>query len=260
MDARRGPLRATSGRGSWLWSLLGTTFACLLILTSTSARPVLSEDCPEPCRRVEGLSAGVALTEAQLAHGPAAPSGSDSSLGQPTPEAKKTPAVPPEAGPPGAGRPTITGSDAAGQPARFQLPTNLRPAAIGEAGALLQPFGGAQDGVTPQDWEADFTEGFEGDFPGTVWQLFDGSDDGFERTWGLDDSRVKGGSASAWVAAGGADALDPEFSFYPHNLDSWMTIGPIDLRNAQAADVEFQMWRDTEPQFDYVFAGASTDG
>ncbi len=54
--------------------------------------------------------------------------------------------------------------------------------------------------------------------------------------------------------------LDPESFFYPNNLDAWMIVGPFDLREVQAADVEFQMWRDTEPEFDYIFVGASADG
>lgn len=230
MYIRKRPPRARSHSGSWLWWLVVAAFAGLLILASTSPT----------------LGTTVSSTE-QPEQIPTAPRRRNSALGAPTPAAKNTPPAPPAVNP-ASGPLTITGSDAAGQPTRFQLPT----------GAASLNSGGV--GVSPQDWEAGFTEGFEGDFPGDTWEILDGSDDGLDRTWGLDDFRVNSGNASVWVAAGEADGLDPEFSFYPDDLDSWMIVGPFDLQNAQAADVEFHMWRDTEPEFDWIFVGASTDG
>jgi hypothetical protein len=103
-------------------------------------------------------------------------------------------------------------------------------------------------------------EDFEGAFPGTTWALRDDSDDGFERTWGKDGTYVYTGNGAAWVAAGGADGLDPPGSQYPEHLDSWMVAGPFSLTEGMHIDLEFYAWYDTDQFDDYLFVGVSTDG
>jgi hypothetical protein len=170
-------------------------------------------------------------------------SGSAAPEGPLTPKQPQTPDLKPPA--PGI---TISTSGAIGTPARFQLPADLSAALDNTA---LN---------APQDWETDFADSFDGAFPGSAWEVLDGSDDGLDRTWGLDDYEFASAPASVWIAAGGADALDPELDYYPDDLDAWMIAGPFDLSAIQAADVEFGMLYDTEPEYDYIFVGASADG
>ena len=144
-------------------------------------------------------------------------------------------------------RPHLRTSGAVGTPSSFQLPGG-RTAAVTAAAAQ-----------SADDWTPDVTDGFESGLDN--WQLFDESNDGLERAWGLDDSNVGSGSQAVWVAAGGGDGVDPVAFYYPNNLDSWLVYGStIDLSSAQAADVEFSMWMETEAQYDWIFVGASTDG
>jgi hypothetical protein len=87
------------------------------------------------------------------------------------------------------------------------------------------------------------------------------SDDQFDRTWGVTDSAASEGEQSLWVAAGGADALDPTLGSYPANLNSWLvTELSFDLSEVQMADVEFFMRMETESSADTIFVGASVDG
>ncbi len=147
-------------------------------------------------------------------------------------------------------RPHVTTSGPAGTPASFRLPPSARPKYVGIA--AIQ---------STNDWTPDFVEDFEDGIDPSTWLTVDQSDDGAERFWGADDFRVNSGDQSAWVAAGGADGVDPELYYYPHNLDAWLiTNRHFDLSDVQMADAEFTMYLDTEPQDDYVFVGASVDG
>lgn len=144
-------------------------------------------------------------------------------------------------------RPHMRTSGAVGSPASFRI-SDGRVAAAGASAAQ-----------SVDDWTPDVAEDFESGL--THWELFDESNDGFERSWGLDDSNANSGSQAVWVAAGGGDGVDPAAFYYPNNLDSWLIYkNTIDLSSAQAADVEFMMWMETEAQYDWIFVGASTDG
>lgn len=110
----------------------------------------------------------------------------------------------------------------------------------------------------PLEWDVELYEGFEGAFPGR-WHLYDFSDDGYQRTWGDDDYKPQLGFYSAWPAAYGADALDPEVYYYPNNLDSWMTYGPFDWSGMANVFVGFGLWYETEPEYDWVYFCASID-
>jgi len=114
--------------------------------------------------------------------------------------------------------------------------------------------------ATPADWQTIVYEGFEGVFPGSGWTLVDQSNDGYERLWDDESYRPYSGSWSAWPAGGGAHRLDPASNNYPPNMDSWMVYGPFDLSNATDAQAVFSLWRAIEPNYDYVFFGASPDG
>lgn len=121
--------------------------------------------------------------------------------------------------------------------------------------------------VMPQsidDWSADFYESFEGEASGTIpqgdWSVLDDNTDSLDRVWGIDDSKAYSGTNSVWIAASGADGLDPASNPAPNNLDTWLTIDLIfDLSTVQMADVEFYMFMETEPISDTIFVGASLD-
>jgi hypothetical protein len=137
--------------------------------------------------------------------------------------------------------------------------------------------------LSPLDWTVLAYEGFVGFSPPAVgtpfapafgsssWVVYDFphptlGDDGYERTWGANDwisyyhADDPSDIWSAWPAAFGNDALDPNLSFYTNTLNSWMVYGPIDLSEMTDVFVSFGLWYQTEPDFDQVFFGASTDG
>ncbi|MFQ5615336.1 MAG: clostripain-related cysteine peptidase [Anaerolineales bacterium] len=111
--------------------------------------------------------------------------------------------------------------------------------------------------LTTQNWNLMFSEDFEGVYPGT-WQLFDNTDDGFERHWGDTSNWSQFGFWSAWPAARGANAVNP-VDGYPDDMDSWMVQGPFDLSNMADVFVSYGLWYDTEPQFDWVYFCVSTE-
>jgi hypothetical protein len=144
-------------------------------------------------------------------------------------------------------KPIIQTSNSAGVSAIFSLPERFDP--VDDKSNLL----------SPADWRMDFQDGFEGDL--NKWDISDNSADGMERQWGTDDLYVYNGGSALWVAAGGAGAVDPQTSYYPHNMDTWLvTEVPLDLSEVHLADFEFFMRYDTEPEWDYIFVGVSSDG
>lgn len=115
---------------------------------------------------------------------------------------------------------------------------------------------------SPAGWTLIMEETFEGAFPTGAWQVLDvdGATNG-EYYWDDDDYWPYEGGWSAWPANGGANALDPEFYYYPNNLYSWMIFGPFDLSSSVSyADFVFRYWNQSEQNFDYLFWGASTNG
>jgi hypothetical protein len=152
-------------------------------------------------------------------------------------------------------------------PVSSQIIDNLAPA--GKDDIEKPPTGqsaGPQEAYTPlgyqqllatQDWNLLLYEDFEWIFPG-AWQLFDASDDGFERSWGDTYRNAQFGSWSAWPAALGADAVDP-VEGYPNDLDSWMVQGPFDLSNMADLLVSFGLWYHTEFAYDWVYFCVSTE-
>ena len=112
----------------------------------------------------------------------------------------------------------------------------------------------------PEGWQQILFEGFEGAFPYRGWTVLDTSNDGYERYWDDDDYRPYTGSWAAWPANGGANWLDPQFSDYAPNMDTWMIYGPFDLSYSSDARTVFNLWREIESGFDFVFFGVSADG
>ena len=105
--------------------------------------------------------------------------------------------------------------------------------------------------LTAQGWNLLFYDGFEGAFPG-AWQLYDTSDDDFERLWGDTSYGYQYGYWSAWPAARGLNAVSPAEG-YPNNVDSWMVRGPFDLSDMEDVFVGFGLWYYTEPEYDWAY-------
>ena len=109
------------------------------------------------------------------------------------------------------------------------------------------------------DWVVIVEEGFEGVFPGE-WQLRDGNPAEGLHVIGPRTCRANSGSHSGWVVGGGAGAELGCQSAYPRHVRSWMIFGPFSLADASGAELAFQLWLNSEPQYDGVFSGASIDG
>jgi len=99
------------------------------------------------------------------------------------------------------------------------------------------------------DWFSYMFDDFEGVFP-NYWML-----EGLP-TWGITDYQAADGIFSVWCA--GSD-YSPAGS-YVNNMNSWMIDGPFDMTGTKNAEFYFDYWIDTEPDYDSLFIGFSTDG
>lgn len=102
-------------------------------------------------------------------------------------------------------------------------------------------------------WQIIYSDGFEGTFPG-AWQRL--GNPGWART----NCQAAAGGYSVWPAADGTGAVVPCTNNYPNNLNAWLMYGPFSLEGAAAAELAFQRWQRTEPDYDYLKWLASTDG
>jgi hypothetical protein len=183
-----------------------------------------------------------AISDSRLARYP-----QDNLQPQSTPQPNKQDQRSHTVGKPTTGLKPIIQTSAAGVSAVFSLPERIDP---GDNQYSL---------LSPADWRVVFQDGFENDL--SKWDISDNSTDNLERQWGLDDFYVYNGEGSLWVASGGTDAVDPQSTYYPHNMDTWLvTASALDLTNANLADFEFFMRYETEPEWDYIFVGVSLDG
>ncbi len=112
--------------------------------------------------------------------------------------------------------------------------------------------------VSAAGWRTIMYEGFEYGFPWSGWTLLDLSNDGYERLWNDVVYAPYSGESVGWPAGGGADPLDPPN--YANNMDSWMIYGPFDLSNATDAQVVFFLWRELEPNYDFIEFYVSDNG
>ena len=120
------------------------------------------------------------------------------------------------------------------------------------------PFVAGGHAATPSGWVVVLEEDFEGDLK--RWQLRDG-----DAAEGLHVVAPRtclpySGDQSGWFVGGGAGAGLGCRSAYPRNVQSWMIFGPFSLADASAAELAFQLWLNSEPDYDGVFSGASIDG
>lgn len=108
-------------------------------------------------------------------------------------------------------------------------------------------------------WTVLLDEDFEGDFPGE-WQLRDQDAAEGRYLLGQRDCRAYSGSQVGWLVGAGAGAALGCRSAYPRHVESWAVYGPFSLAGASDAELAFQLWLNSEPEYDGLFVGASTDG
>jgi len=130
----------------------------------------------------------------------------------------------------------------------------VRPAHLPPQGVLNPAAVPVSMPLAAQGWTTLMSEDFEGDFPGTAWELYG------DPTWGRTTYKAHGGSASAYCAAGGEQAVNPPGP-YPDDMFCGMICGPFDLSQATQAELSFQHWTKTEAGgWDPLWVVASTDG
>lgn len=111
-------------------------------------------------------------------------------------------------------------------------------------------------------WVTIMSEGFEGVFPGN-WTILDAAtqSSGIGYQWKDRSCVSSAGSWSGWAVGGGSNGLQLSCgSNYPNDASTWMIYGPFDLSNATSAELRFQLWLNSETNYDYFRWGASTDG
>jgi len=142
-----------------------------------------------------------------------------------------------------------------GQPTREKLNRAIEIKNEKEKKISGRPVYLVKEGLGPQSSPATLMEeDFEGVFPSGLWSVYG------DPTWDDDDYKPYAGFWSAWCANGGSLALDPQFSNYADNMDSWMIYGPFDLSDAVNAELDFYYWNESEVGLDYFSWMASPDG
>ena len=104
-------------------------------------------------------------------------------------------------------------------------------------------------------------ETFEGVWPNGNWYTVDNNGaTGGSVCWDDDDWKPFRGRWSGNPANGCTNWVDPQFSFYPNNMDSWMVNGPFSTVGATAGKLNFKYWNKSELNFDYLWWCASPNG
>jgi hypothetical protein len=115
-------------------------------------------------------------------------------------------------------------------------------------GRVLLPLISRLYRLSPPDenWQTIMTEGFEGIFPESLWEVQDNRSDPEyfqEYYWDKSSCVSHSGASSGWAVGGGWDGQalgcgDP----YPNNSESWMVYGPFSLADATGASLAYQAW------------------
>ena len=110
-------------------------------------------------------------------------------------------------------------------------------------------------GVSPFDPVTTFlSDGFEGPF---AWQTGYFNDAYWITTWGPTINRASVGSYSAYCAMVNSPIAG---YYYPDNMDGFMYSGPFNFTSSTAANLNFDVWLDTELYCDFFKIYYSYDG
>jgi hypothetical protein len=137
--------------------------------------------------------------------------------------------------------------------------SNAMPFSIGAVPKLYLPLI-----AKAPSWMTLVSTDFEGPWPGP-WVVFDNNGaHGGEYYWGPRNCRAYSGSNSGWaIGAGAHGSATGCGANYPDYADSWMVYGPFSLADANAADLKFKLWLNSEPSnqfYDGVCRMAATYG
>jgi hypothetical protein len=102
------------------------------------------------------------------------------------------------------------------------------------------------------------SDGFEGSFPGANWDVSINSGSA-DAAWGRSTRRASAGSASIWCAAAGSQSPSPGGDV-PNNMSAWVITGPYDLSAATSGTLQFDVWLETEADYDQFYWMFSTNG
>jgi hypothetical protein len=134
--------------------------------------------------------------------------------------------------------------------------SNAMPFSIGTQSKLYLPL------ITKAPpWITLVSTDFEGPWPGP-WVIFD-NNGGTGRVyyWGQRNCRAYSGSNSGWAVGAGAQGSTLGCGAnYPDYANSWMMYGPFSLADANAADLKFKLWLNSESGYDGVCRMASING
>jgi hypothetical protein len=113
----------------------------------------------------------------------------------------------------------------------------------------------------PSGWRTILSEDFEWDWPGP-WKVTKGNGSGYQDFfWGKRNCRAYEGVFSGWAVGGGADGSQTGCGAnYRDWSNSWMVYGPFSLAGANAAELRFKLWLNTERGSDGLCYLASTNG
>ncbi len=155
-------------------------------------------------------------------------------------------------------------------PAKATPPPVVKETPTAKKPSITNPktFRAPRSPASSGSWIEIMSEDFEiCSMPCAGWSMVDLSNDGYERYWkdatywDGTSYRSTSGYWAAWPARGGANGYPPSFyNLYSDNMDTRMIYGPFDLSDAVDAEVNFNLWREIEPAFDYVSVEVSTDG
>lgn len=140
------------------------------------------------------------------------------------------------------------------------------PAAADGAKALMPASNAAKLAIEPDATDAGFVykvrETFEGVWPNGNWYTYDNNGaTGGQVCWDDDDWIDFRGSWSGASMNGCANGVDPAFSYYPNNMNSWMVNGPFStVKGKTGSQLNFKYWNQSELGFDYLWWCASPDG
>ncbi|MCC7361356.1 MAG: M4 family metallopeptidase [Anaerolineales bacterium] len=117
----------------------------------------------------------------------------------------------------------------------------------------LRSYGGVVN------WETVMSEGFEGAWPSAGWSV---TDPGYEEYyWAKRNCRAASGSYGAWAMGGGS--IGEGLSCYANYINgayAWMIYGPFSLAGATQAELQLQLWLNSQVGADGACLMASTDG
>lgn len=133
---------------------------------------------------------------------------------------------------------------------------------VSRGGPVALPTSTPRPVPTPPAEVVLLREDFEETFPG-LWTVYDGNGADYgEYYWAKRSCNPYKGSFTGWAVGGGAQGsqLWNCGGYYPNNVKSAMVYGPFSLEGAQGAYLTFELWLNSERNYDHFFWGASVGG